>query len=134
MKRAIAALGLICLVLVLGACSNASANNPRPTSGPAGSPAAPAGDTVQISSKDLKFSTSTLSAPANKPFQIAYDNQEGAPHNVAIYDSSFSSKVFGEEPFGGPKQVTYNVPALAPGTYGFRCDVHTDMKGTLEVK
>ena len=130
MKRAVAALGLMCLVLVLGACSNASANNPSP----AGSPAAPASGAIQISSKDLKFSTATLSAPANKPFQIVYDNQEGAPHNVALYDSSFSSKVFGEEPFSGPKQVTYNVPALAPGTYGFRCDVHTDMKGTLEVE
>jgi plastocyanin len=135
MKRAIAALGLalglICLVLVLGACSGASANNPEPTGSPV---AAPAGDAVLISSKDLKFSTSTLSAPANKPFQIVYDNQEGAPHNVAIYDSSFSTKVFGEDPFGGPKQVVYNVKALAPGTYGFRCDVHPDMKGTLEVR
>ena len=130
MKRAIATLSLVALVLIVGACSNASANHPSP----AASAAPPAGDAIQISSKDLKFSTATLTAPANKPFQIVYDNQEGAPHNVAIYDSSFSSKVFGEEPFGGPKQVTYNVPALGPGTYGFRCDIHTDMKGTLEVK
>ena len=130
MKRAIAALGLICLVLILGACSSTSAN-PAPTGSAA---PAPAGDAIQISSKDLKFSTATLSAPANRAFQIAYDNQDGAPHNVAIYDSSFSQKVFAEDPFGGPRQVTYDVPALAPGTYGFRCDVHTDMKGTLEVK
>ena len=136
MKRATAILGLICLVLVLGACTGAAAGNPSPagTTTPPGSAAGPASGVIQISSKDLKFSTATLAAPANKPFQIAYDNQDGAPHNVAIYDSSFSSKVCGEEPFGGPKQVTYNVPALAPGTYGFRCDVHTDMKGTLEVK
>jgi plastocyanin len=130
MKRAIATLGLLGVALVLGACSGAAANNPSP----AGTPAAPAGDAVQISSKDLKFSAATLTAPANKPLQIAFDNQDGAPHNVAIYDASFSSKVFGEEPFGGPKQVTYDVPALAPGTYGFRCDIHPDMKGTLEVK
>jgi plastocyanin len=130
MKRTIAALGLLCLVLLLGACSGATANNATP----AGSQTAPAGDAIQILSTDLRFSTTTLTAPANKAFQIVYDNQDGAPHNVAIYDSSFSSKLFGEEPFGGPKQVTHTVPALAPGTYGFRCDVHTDMKGTLEVK
>jgi plastocyanin len=130
MKRAIASLGLICLVLVLGACSSASAN-PAPTGSSA---PAPRGDAIQISSKDLKFSTATMSAPANEAFQIAFDNQDGAPHNVAIYDSSFSKKVFGEDPFGGPKAVTYNVPALAPGMYGFRCDVHPDMKGALEVK
>jgi plastocyanin len=127
---ATAALGLICLVLVRGACSGTSASNPST----AGSQAAPAADAIRISSKDLQFSTTTLNAPANKPFQIAYDNQDNAPHNMAIYDSSFSSKVFGEEPFGGPKLVTYNVPALAPGTYGFRCDVHTNMTGTLEVR
>jgi plastocyanin len=132
MKRAtaIALVSLASLALVLGACSNAAANNPAPM----GTSAAQAGDALQISSEDLKFSTSSLTAPASKPFQIAYDNQDGAPHNVAIYASSFSSKVFGEEPFGGPKQVTYNVPALARGTYGFRCDVHTDMQGTIEVK
>jgi plastocyanin len=27
--------------------------------------------------------------------------------------------------------VTYQVPALAAGTYGFICEVHPDMKGTI---
>jgi plastocyanin len=87
-----------------------------------------------ISAKDLKFSTTALSAPANKPFQIAFDNQEGAPHNVAIYrDSSASAKVFGKDPFSGPAVVTYDVPALTGGTYFFRCDVHPNMSGQLTV-
>jgi len=29
--------------------------------------------------------------------------------------------------------VTYDVPALAPGSYFFRCDVHPDMAGELTV-
>jgi len=54
---------------------------------------------------------------------------------VAIYKDQWASqKLFGEEPFGGPKQVNYQVGALAAGSYFFRCDVHTDMKGTLTVK
>ena len=78
------------------------------------------------------FSTDTLSAPADEPFQIAFDNQEGAPHNVAIYrDSSAAEKLFGEDPFSGPAVVVYDVPALAAGTYFFRCDVHPDMSGEL---
>ena len=86
------------------------------------------------SSKDLKFSTDTLVAPAGKAFQIVYDNQESAPHNVAIYaDQGYSQKVLVEEPFSGPKVVPYSVPALDAGTYYFRCDLHTDMKGTIEV-
>ena len=128
MNRLVPALGLLVLALLLAACSSGAASQ----SSPAGSVDPNA---VKISARDLKFSTATLSAPANKAFQISFENQEGAPHNVAIYsDSSFSKKVFGEDPFGGPKTVTYNVPALAAGTYGFRCDVHPDMKGTLEVK
>jgi plastocyanin len=119
--------GLFVLAIVLGACSSAAANNSTP-------PANTDPDAIQITAMDLRFSTATISAAANKPFQIAFDNHDGAPHNVAIYDGSFSTKVFGEDPFGGPKQVVYSVKALAPGTYGFRCDVHPDMKGTLTVK
>ena len=90
---------------------------------------------IQISAKDLKFSTTQLNAPAGKTFSVVFDNQEGAPHNVAIYkDQSASEKVFVQEPFSGPKVVTYQVGPLAAGSYFFRCDVHTDMKGTLTVK
>ena len=91
-------------------------------------------DALMISAKNLKFSTSTLAAPADKPFQIAFDNQESAPHNVAIYrDRAATDKVFVPDPFSGPAVVTYDVPALAPGTYSFRCDVHPDMSGELTV-
>jgi plastocyanin len=118
--------GLLVAALVLGACAG--------TSAPSGPPKSLDPNAVRISSKDLKFSTDRLVAPAGKAFQIAYDNQEAAPHNVAIYtDESASTKVFAEEAFGGPKQVVYDVPAMAAGSYFFRCDVHPNMKGTLEV-
>jgi hypothetical protein len=42
--------------------------------------------------------------------------------------------VFAEEPFGGPRTVVYSVPALDAGTYYFRCDLHTEMKGTIEAR
>jgi plastocyanin len=128
MKRLLSAAGLLLLALVLVACGGA-------TAAPTGSqpPADP--DALQISAKDLKFSTDKLTAPAGEAFQIAFDNQEGAPHNVAIYtDASAATKVFAEEPFGGPKKVVYSVPALDAGSYFFRCDLHPDMKGTLEAK
>lgn len=128
MTRIATVLALVALTALLAACSNASA-------GQGSTVASAAPGALTISSKDLRFSTDTLVAPADKPFQIVYDNQEGAPHNVAIYtDSSASTKLFGEEPFGGPKQVVYDVPALSAGTYFFRCDIHTNMTGTLQVK
>jgi plastocyanin len=127
-KHVAATFGFVAIVLVLAACSSAAAV-------PSGPPAAVDPNAIQISAKDLKFSTAQLNAPADKAFSIAFDNQEAAPHNVAIYkDQSASQKVFAQEPFGGPKAVTYNIGPLAAGSYFFRCDVHPDMKGTLTVK
>jgi len=129
-KHVIAALGLAAIVLAAAACSSGA---PAPAS--SGPPASVDPNAVQISAKDLKFSTAQLDAPAGKAFSIVFDNQEGAPHNVAIYkDQSASEKVFAQEPFAGPKVVTYQVGPLTAGSYFFRCDVHTDMKGTLTVK
>ena len=113
-------------IVVLAACSSGS--NGR-TAAPSVDP-----DALTISARDLAFSTSTLAAPADKPFQIAFDNQESAPHNVAIYrDAAANDAVFAPEPFSGPALVTYDVPALAAGRYVFRCDLHPDMSGQLTV-
>jgi plastocyanin len=128
MKRLVSALALVVLAAFLAACSGTSAapGTPAPSADP---------DALTISSKDLTFSTDKLAAPAGEAFQIVYDNQESAPHNVAIYaDQGYSQKVLVEEPFSGPKVVTYSVPALDAGTYYFRCDLHTNMTGTIEVE
>jgi plastocyanin len=128
MKRLVPALGLIALALILVACSGAAG-------GPSGPAPSLSADALQISAKDLKFSTTTLTAKADTAFQIAFDNQEAAPHNVAIYkDESAAEKIFAEDPFGGPKQVVYNVPATPAGSYFFRCDLHPDMKGAYVVE
>ena len=129
MKRLILTLGLLSLAAVLAACSGASA---APGSNAPDSSGAPAGDTVTITAKDLKFAATTVTVPANEAFDLVFDNQEGAPHNVAIYtDSSASTKVSVGEIFSGPAQKTQSVPALAAGSYFFRCDVHPDMQGTI---
>jgi plastocyanin len=127
MKRLLSSALITTAIVSLVACSAGSgARAVEPSIDP---------DALTIAAKDLMFSTSTLSAPANEPFQIAFDNQESAPHNVAIYrDSSATERVFGSDPFSGPAVVTYDVPPLAPGTYFFRCDLHPDMSGELTVR
>jgi len=85
-------------IVVLAACSAGS-------TGSSGQPVAPSidPDALLITADDLAFSTSALSAPADETFQIAFDNQENAPHNVAIYgDDSATEKVFGSDPFADP--------------------------------
>jgi plastocyanin len=126
MNRLLPVLGLGLLALVLAACTGgASAAAPSVSADP---------NAIQLSANNLKFSTPALNAPAGKTFQIQFNNQEGAPHNVAIYeDQSMSEKVFGQDPFGGPKTVTYQVGPLTAGSYVFRCDVHPEMRGTLTV-
>ena len=127
MKRLTLTLGLLSLAAVLAACSGSS-----PAPGTASPAASPAGDAVTITAKDLKFGQTEVTAPADEAFDLVFDNQEGAPHNVAIYtDSSAATKISIGDTFSGPAQKTQAVPALAAGTYFFRCDVHPDMTGSI---
>jgi plastocyanin len=104
-----------------------------PSGGPGGS-GAPAGNGPHVTAQNVKFDVSTLTAPADKPFQIAFDNKDaGTPHDVDILDAS-GAKVFDGKDFPGPAQRTYDVPALKAGTYKFECSIHPAlMNGTLTV-
>jgi plastocyanin len=88
--------------------------------------------TVELSAKDLSFSTDQLSVPAGKPFKLAFDNKDSVPHNVAVYkQETDASPVFVRPFFIGPKKMTWDVPPIQEGSYIFRCQVHPTMKGTL---
>jgi cytochrome c oxidase subunit 2 len=97
------------------------------------SPGGGPGDTVlQIAALNIAFDTDQLTVPADEGFRIEFDNQEAQPHNVAIHEGSPTGpEVFRGEIITGPRQITYDVPALAAGAYGFVCTVHPNMTGTL---
>ena len=82
---------------------------------------------------EQSFVPDRLAAPAGEPFGLAFENQDdGVSHNVAIYeDDSAAQSLFVGDLIDGPTTVTYDVPALDPGEYYFRCDVHPQMNGTL---
>ena len=129
MKRLTLTLGPIALAAVLAACSGASAAPATGDPAPAGSPS---GNGVTVVAKNIQFATSRVAAKAGSPFTLTFDNQDGAPHNIAISDAS-GAKVFKGDIVTSQK-VDYAVPALAAGMYTFICEVHPDMKGTLTVQ
>ena len=102
--------------------------------GPApGASQAPAGTVLDLAALNIQFDKTELSAPADAPFGIAFNNQDaGTPHNVAIKDAN-GQEVFKGEIFNGVATKTYDVPALKAGTYQFVCSVHPNMTGTLKV-
>ncbi len=123
MRRLTLALGMVALAAVLTACGGTSA---------AETPSAPAGASTgdaTIVAKDITFQQPQVAVKAGAPLAVVFVNQDSAPHNIKISDAA------GKEVFKGDivsnATVTYQVPALAAGTYTFMCEVHPDMKGTI---
>ena len=161
MRRPLLALSFLAVAVLVAACSSSEAPGwtyapptPSPTPGPSvdasaapsavaseaptgGESAAPSdgggnGEAVEISAVNIAFEQTEVSAPADAPFTIRFDNKEAVPHNVEIKDAAGMS-LFKGEIVTGPVVVDYAVPALAAGTYQFICTVHPNMIGTLVV-
>jgi plastocyanin len=157
MRRSLPALSLA-LALLLSACassagpgwtfappSEAPTSQPAPSGDASAAPspsaapsAAPSnggtgGEVVAVTALGIAFLEKEISAPADTPFVIRFDNQDvGVPHNVEIKDASGQS-VFKGDIFNGAEIRDYPVKALPAGTYQFVCTVHPNMVGTLKV-
>jgi plastocyanin len=118
-------LGLAAVALLVAGCGpGVSANDHPPASLDPASP--------RISAVGIAFDTAALAVPANRPFTLIFENRENVPHNLSIYaDAARQDRRFEGAVFSGPTTRWYPVPALAPGTYTFFCDVHPDMTGSL---
>ena len=123
----------------------AASGSPAASPGASGVPAASAGPgassgatgtLLEITASGVQFDKAELTAPAGVPFQIKFTNNDaGIPHDVAIHkDTPTGEIVWQGDVFSGVDTRTYDVPALAAGTYGFSCIVHPNMTGTLTVK
>ena len=132
MKRVLQGLALAGLAAMTVACSSGgSSSTPAPTAAASGTSSPAAGGTTVVA-KDIAFQPTSLTIPADTATAITFDNQDAAPHNMAIKDAS-GAQVFKGEIVTQTK-VTYNVNALPAGTYGFWCEVHPNMTGTLTVQ
>jgi plastocyanin len=127
MKRLVLTLGLVAAAAVFAACSGTSAAAPVPSG-----PVDPNGPTIVA--KDMKFQPTTVEVKAGSNVTIHFDNQDSAPHNVAIFTDSSASTPVSVGPIVSSAKADQVVPALQPGSYFFRCDVHHDMTGTITAK
>ncbi|HEX7246901.1 MAG TPA: cupredoxin domain-containing protein, partial [Actinomycetota bacterium] len=93
------------------------------------------GATATVAAENTAFNPATLSWAADTQIALTFDNRDPAdvagPHNVSIYDGD--TAVFQGELVSGPATVEYAIPPMQPGTFEFRCDVHPEMIGTVEV-
>ena len=114
---------------------SAGAPSAAPSSAASAAPSdggAAGGDVVEISAVNIAYEQTDVSAPADAPFTIRFDNKEAVPHNVEIKDSS-GTAVFTGDIVTGPVVKDYSVPALPAGAYTFHCTVHPNMIGNLKV-
>ena len=113
----VGACGFVAAALLV-ACAGA------PQTTPAGTPAV----TIQLGAEGLAFDRDVITAPADAPFAIEFENRDSAPHNVSIHGEQ---AMFVGETFSGPDRRTYHVAPLPAGEYEFVCDLHPEMSGTL---
>jgi plastocyanin len=87
-------------------------------------PGSPSSD-GSVSIANFAFDPSNLEVQAGT--NVVWSNDDPAPHTVTALDDAFDSDIIDE---GGSFSFTFD----KPGKYEYRCNVHPDMKGTVNVK
>ncbi len=98
--------------------------------------AAPSGASVTLTAQGIAFDKKTLTLKANSNVVLHFDNKDALPHNVHVstQEGDNGQTLLQEAPFTGPKAVDWRFSTGPPGTLYFMCDVHPNMKGTINVQ
>jgi plastocyanin len=136
MRRATALLMLLA-ALSLAACGDDSSDNETtsdetaagsPAPGQEGSnAAAPSGEAVRsakVEIVDFAYQPATVTIQAGG--KVIWQNRDSDEHTATLDDGSFSTGPLAE---GKLKSESFK----APGTFTYFCEIHPDMKGTVEV-
>jgi len=134
MQRLVTAVALGALALGLGACgSSAKSSPPATTRAPAAAAGSvttstrpSSGPTITISSGPNGFAFATL--PVKAGAKVTVKNLTTAQHTVTA-DTTAGGFDLAVDP---GKTATFTAPSR-PGSYGFHCNIHTYMMGTLTV-
>lgn len=135
----------VALALALAACGGSgdrgrdtAASDERPAV--AAPPPCQPSDRLELRVEGHSFGTACLAVQADRVVRASLENLDIEPHNFALYQevpgpnqeelSPPNLLVRSETVFAGPPS-RFEVPALRPGAYFFRCDFHPEMTGTL---
>lgn len=111
----------------------AGSGPPGEPGGSGGPPPGTEADAV-VHAKNVAFVETSLTAPADRPFKLAFVNEDpGTLHNVEFKDAGGAS-VYKGAIFPGVETRVYDVPALAAGAYTFACSVHPTMTGSATLQ
>jgi plastocyanin len=92
---------------------------------------------VYLSVRDFAFSPSTLEFVAGVPTSLRFTNEGMFPHTMTAYwDDAFTVEVFGADTGtvqGGETKNIY-IYIEDPETIYFRCELHPEMQGIIEVR
>ncbi len=129
LKRLIIPALLLVSVVALTACSGSKLD---PIADATKVAEVPPKTSFDLIAEKNKFNETILVAQANTEVKISLSNQDNVIHNFALYtDSDAKENLFRGEVFQGKKIVDDSFTSPAPGIYFFRCDAHSEMKGTF---
>jgi plastocyanin len=85
----------------------------------------------------VKFDLAKITLAAGTAVELSFTNNDaGIPHNIGIREvGSTGEPLFNGEHVTGIATIDYEIPALEAGkSYEFFCDIHPNMKGTIELQ
>jgi plastocyanin len=113
LRRLLALISTLALVLALGACSS----DDNGDSGSGG------GAADKITIENFSFQGATVAAGST----VTVDNKDSTTHTVSADDGEFDTGNV-----SGGSTATFTAPSEA-GSYQFHCNIHSNMMGTLTV-
>ena len=103
---------------------NAPGAAPKPTVTPAPTHATPTTDDAIVDIVDLAFEPAEVTVTAGG--SVTWTNTGVAPHTATAEDGSFDSATL-------DSGATFTQTFETPGTFAYICQIHPDMRGTVDV-
>ncbi len=120
--------GALALALALTACGGSPGGGGTGNGGGGGTTLTVGTDT----GSELEFDPTTISAPANTPVQLIFNNQsDSQPHNL-VFQEGIEAKTADVVQPGQSQTISFTTPGA--GSYTYVCTIHPGMEGTLTVQ